>query len=443
MNIGAGIISSLLSFIMLLPLGCDLKEEIDPNNPSLEGVLQNAGLPELNNLVTGTEAGMRDELAFYVDNYGVVGREMYRFSGADPRYTQDLLGAAGAVLDNNAFYTTRPWNAFYRTVKNCNILIQAASNTNKPSDEQKQGYTGFANTIKAYHLLLSLNQTYSNGIRIEVNDPDNLGPFVPPTEALTAIAALLETGYNQLLNAGGTFPFQLSSGFSGFNTPQGFAKFNRALAARVALYQSNYAEVLLLLDNSFLLLNGDLNVGVYHVFSAASGDQLNPVFLPPNSTGESRVAHPSFLNDAVAAGEGNDKRLNKILKRTSPTTQSNLTGTHDVYLYKTNTDPIPLIRNEELVLIYAEAKIRTGVFGDAVTALNRIRTVNDLTPYAGPVTEVALTNEMLKQRRYSLYMEGHRWVDMRRYNRLNELPIDRQGDDVWESFPIPFPENAP
>jgi hypothetical protein len=49
---------------------------------------------------------------------------------------------------------------------------------------------------------------------------------------------------------------------------------------------------------------------------------------------------------------------------------------------------------------------------------------------------------MLNQRRYALFAEGHRWIDMRRYGRLNQLPIDRPGDDVWESFPLPANENV-
>jgi hypothetical protein len=47
---------------------------------------------------------------------------------------------------------------------------------------------------------------------------------------------------------------------------------------------------------------------------------------------------------------------------------------------------------------------------------------------------------MLNQRRYSLFFEGHRWVDMRRYNKLAELPIDRPNDDVWTLMPIPQTE---
>jgi hypothetical protein len=45
------------------------------------------------------------------------------------------------------------------------------------------------------------------------------------------------------------------------------------------------------------------------------------------------------------------------------------------------------------------------------------------------------------QRRYSLYAEGHRWIDMRRYDRLDELPTDRPEDDVFVQFPIPLTEN--
>lgn len=53
------------------------------------------------------------------------------------------------------------------------------------------------------------------------------------------------------------------------------------------------------------------------------------------------------------------------------------------------------------------------------------------------MTQSALITEMLKQRRYSLYAEGHRWIDMRRYKLLNTLPNDRPGDHVWPQFPRP------
>ena len=70
-----------------------------------------------------------------------------------------------------------------------------------------------------------------------------------------------------------------------------------------------------------------------------------------------------------------------------------------------------------------------------------MRTEAGLTAYTGAQTEAALIDELLKQRRYSLYAEGHRWIDVRRYDRLNTLPLERPNDDVWSSFPIPLNEN--
>ncbi|MEI9912131.1 MAG: RagB/SusD family nutrient uptake outer membrane protein [Bacteroidota bacterium] len=101
---------------------------------------------------------------------------------------------------------------------------------------------------------------------------------------------------------------------------------------------------------------------------------------------------------------------------------------------------MPVIRNEELLLIYAEANIQTPNLTAAVTALNKVRNTHNLPDYSGAVTQPALIDEMLKQRRYSLFFEGHRWIDMRRYNRLATLPVDRTGDDVWTAFPIPLTE---
>ena len=37
--------------------------------------------------------------------------------------------------------------------------------------------------------------------------------------------------------------------------------------------------------------------------------------------------------------------------------QDDLSGTYAVFRYKSNTDDIPIIRNEELILLYAEANI--------------------------------------------------------------------------------------
>src|SRR6187455_2651513 len=68
------------------------------NSPTVESFLDNATESQLNNLVTGTESGMRNSLSFYLDDVGTLGREGYRFSPSEPRYVTDLLGANDNTL---------------------------------------------------------------------------------------------------------------------------------------------------------------------------------------------------------------------------------------------------------------------------------------------------------------------------------------------------------
>ena len=49
----------------------------------------------------------------------------------------------------------------------------------------------------------------------------------------------------------------------------------------------------------------------------------------------------------------------------------------------------------------------------------------------------AFITELLLQRRYSLLFEGHRWIDHRRFNRLNLLPLDQPNHFVARVQPVP------
>ena len=44
------------------------------------------------------------------------------------------------------------------------------------------------------------------------------------------------------------------------------------------------------------------------------------------------------------------------------------------------------------------------------------------------------------ERRLSLIFEGHRWIDMRRWGRLAQLPLDRPTFFVAKVMPIPGTE---
>ncbi len=97
-------------------------------------------------------------------------------------------------------------------MKNCNVLIEAATNSKLISAAQKSGYLGFARTIKAYQLLMNLNLTDTNGIRVDVNDPDNLGPFVNNVQGLAAISSLLDSAQTDFSGADLHLTWQASQG---------------------------------------------------------------------------------------------------------------------------------------------------------------------------------------------------------------------------------------
>lgn len=437
---------TILSSVFVL--SCDIEDGRDLNGPSTESISSDLSKGELQETIGGVLADMRRQLGTQVDGQAVAGREYWRFQSSDPRWTADLLTG---TLDNNAFYTTNTYAARYGTIKDANLLLEGLTNTTETfSDAEKASIRGFVNTIKAHELLMVLNQQYKNGIRVDVSNPNALGPFLSYEDSLTAIFTLLTSAASDLSNGGGKFPFNLPSGFSIANTPADFLKFNKALTARVETYRGNYSSAKTLLENSFMDNNigADLQKGVYFTFSLTGADVANPLFFAKNATGgNARIAHPSFITDA----ETGDARLNKVSFREAPNssgvvvpnplTQSNLTGSHDVFIYKSNTDPVAVIRNEELILLYAEAN-HVSDPAAAVTAINVIRAAASLPAYTGATAPADLVNEILKQRRYSLYAEGgHRWIDLRRFNKLGELPIDRTGDATFEKFPTPANEN--
>lgn len=415
---------------------CNFDNKVDPNRPSLNDILTTNNAGQLDNLVNGVLGDLRSGLQVYRTSSGSIARELYLFD-ADPRNTEDLLGKDGRKLDNNTFYLTGWYVPYYRVVKDANILLQALNSPNLNgviNDVAKKGYSGFAKTMKAHVFIQILNMLDENGVRIDVVDPANLGPFITDkATAYSTIRALLDEAATDLDAAGATFNFRLNAGFAGFDKPADFKKFNRALAAKVALYQKNWADVLTQLGTSFMSETGSLNMGPQHIFSTAAGDVLNPLFF--GSAPDNIYAHPSFNTDAQA---GDTRVINKTIAQSNA--RDGLTATHRQNAYKSSTDPVSILRNEELVLMAAEANIQQNNVIEAVRLLNIVRTAAGLANYTGATDQASLINQLLIERRYSLWLEGVRMVDLRRYNRLNStnLPIDRTGDIIHTQFPVPL-----
>jgi hypothetical protein len=439
-------VTSLTIAVVALLFATACKDLVVPdyNNSSLDDLSNNPTPAKITTasqgLLIGTRVGIAEQNG-YVSLLGIIGRESYNFDPADPRFITEML--IGPLDGGSPAFGGNLFAAPYRNIRNANLLLGAVEKVDLLSAAQKSAVQGFAKTIQALDFLNVINTRDDLGAPLDVNigPTDAPAAIVGKAAVFAHIATLLDDGL-VALNAGGTaFPFQLSSGFAGFDTPATFARFNRALKARVEVYRGNYASALTALSTSFLSTAAPLTLGVYHSYSTGSGDTQNVLFDP---TGRAILAHPAIVTDAEAKPDGTpDARLlAKVGQLPAPRTVQDVTSDRVFTIYNSTTTPVPIIRNEELILLRAEARYFTNDFVGALDDINFIRTTSGGLAPRGPFVDQAdFITELLKQRRYSLLFEGgHRWIDTRRFGRLSTLPLARPTHTIPSRFPYPEAE---
>jgi hypothetical protein len=408
--------------------------------------------PLLQNLASGVLAEQRGGLTGLVSNVGILGRESYLYTSSEPRNTTLFLGTF--PLDNSGF-TNGQWDPRFRNARNAISLARTANAAAFLSDAEKNAVRGFANTMRALDLYYVIATRDSIGIPtvidVETNQPQ---PFVTRDSAYRFISGVLDSAATQLAAAGtAAFPFTLPPGFAGFTTPTAFRQFNRALAARVHVYRGSldcgnacFTAALTAIGESFVnsAPGADLRRGVYHTFSTAAGDALNTLSVPVTPD---QLAHPSIRTDAQL--QPNGTRDNRFITKIRSIATRNAPGGITVgiptdvgfSLYPEQTTPLPIIRNEELILLRAEANIGLNNLPAALTDINYIRTTAGLlAPITSFASREAAIDALLYEKRYSLLWEGHRWFDVRRWGRLLTLPLDIPTHFRARVMPVPQSE---
>lgn len=444
----------LISLMLAAALGaltvpaCDL-DVPDLNNPPLSDLADNPTPVTVNAACTGLLLGSRRNISAangYVSQLGILGRESYNFdTGSDPRYVSETIAgplSAGSPFGGNF------WANPYANIRLGNTILSALGKipAEALSEAARAGIRGFVNTINAHDLLEVIVTHDTNGAVIDVDRPLGaaLGPIVDKDTVYADIVRRLEAAATDLAGAGNSFTFQFSPGYAGFTTPATFLTFNRALRARVAVYMKDYPTALTALAASFLdeSATADFDEGVYHVFSTKTGDAVNGL-INPNIFGHPLIRMEAQTNGTVLdarftakvdvvpdadAGGNNDPELGSNL-RFDP-------------LYPGPDARVAVIRNEELLLLKAEAQFFTMMTTEATATLNIVRTRSGgLAPLDTTTSEPAFLNQLLYERQYSLLFEGgHRWIDARRFNRLERLVLDY--DDFVRNvrYPIPLAE---
>ncbi len=435
--------------VILLATACESLVVPDFNNHSIEDL---TGDPERVAVITAAQGlfirarGGISGRAGYISELGIIGRESYNFDAADPRFATELL--RDALDGGNGAFGGNHWTGRYRGFREADNVLNAVSALDVMTDAEKEGMRGFAKTFQALDLLLVINTRDDLGAVVSLaadptGDPE---PIVDRASVFAAIVALLDQAQGHL--TGASFPSDLTftSGFGGFDTPATFLTFNRALKARVDVYMGNYAAAITSLGASFFDPAGSLRTGVYYNYGTGSGDATVGIFDPSNLI---ILTHTSIRTDAQLQTDGvtlDQRFVDKTVSVASVDDQAGLGLSSDLAftLYNSATTPVPIIRNEELILLRAEANLRLGNLDLSRQDLNILRTQEGGLSAISLAAWTAMTatqreDELLYNRRYSLLFEGHRWIDMRRYGRLSDLLLN-PALTVHARFPFPQTE---
>jgi hypothetical protein len=400
----------------------------------------------------------------YIWRLGSMGREGINLSGNNqPDYQEPFYGP----LQGTGFGGAQ-WQDRYQNIRTINIYLTGVGVTQALSASEKAASRGMANTMKALAFVYVILTRDSLGAPVDVDRPVTAppAPFVSRDSVYGYVVGLLDGALTDLRTAdaaGTAFPFLLPAGFSGFDTPGTFKRFNRALAAKAQILRASaagckvpcYTKALAALDSSFELLTatttGQFQAGVYYDFSIASNDVTNDLSEPLNGNTYFALDSNVFNAAKQAGGQPDQRVLDKIDSATNVQTLGGIPIAgilkFGVYFTAGKADPnhpIPIIRNEELILLRSEAEWFAGSKAAAITDLNQVRqNAGRLAPTT--ITAVspdsAFVTQLLYDRRYSLLWEqGTRWIDARRFGRLSGIPPQVASGNVPTVMPVPDAE---
>ena len=434
----------------------------NPNQPTLDDLLNNPTRGKLSAAATGLFLGARSDIPDFVWRVGSMGREGINLANNNP---PDLTEPYFGPLSPSGFGGAH-WLPPYQNIRSVNVFLTALGKTTALSPAEIAAAKGVANTLKAVAFIHIIQTRGSLGAPVDVDRAVGAPPadFVREDSVYSYALGLLKQARADLATAGpASFPFPLSPGLAAFATPANFISLTWALSAKAEVLRATagcgrncFSNALTALGHSFL--NEDpsqFGAGAYYDFSNRSGD--TPNFLSEPLNGATFFAVPSIITDAQLKddGETRDDRVGRKIGASTIDPPPSvvgvpITGQYKFAVYMTGTstgltaDPgasIPLIKNEELILLRAEANIGLGNFDAAIADLNLVRAGSGGLP-ATALTSVSpkgdLITELLYNRRYSLLWEqGTRWIDARRYGRLNSIPVEVPGGAVPPRMPIP------
>lgn len=364
-----------------------------------------------------------------------------------------------SMLPSDAF-ASDTWTKIYQTIGNANIVI------NKPAGELSgdaneinhiKGQAMIMRALAHFDLVRVFGQQFING-EGGMNAPGV--PYVKvfrDENSLYPIRNTVQDNLNEImsdLNAAiGLMNNSLNDPSKHYFTSMAA----HAIKARVALYFKNYplaeSEAKIVVDSGQFTIPTANNYASTFNSDSSSNVIFSLDFNSNDNLGNNSLAsiyRGAAYGDIVALKNLFDiYDINDIRKNVAfiaPTGTSGLEFRNIGKYPKTDTpaDDVPLIRIEEVVLIYAEALMKNNKQAEALIQLNKIPSNRNATIYT-----VATENNILLERRKELAFEGFRFDDLARTGKSLPLldPVRQKygtvnfGDYEY-AFPIPLSEVA-
>ncbi len=382
--------------------GCNLDLQ-DPNLPTEEA--QTSTREGVAQIAVGLQAEYGNQLIDPVYVTGLVTNELG--AGGATFQSFQIADSGDQPLDNDLGPSENPWEGQYLVVRDANVLLEHAPQVGF-GPGTTSGILALAELFKA--------MAYGNLIQIYQQIPLQVGPdnpqpqFATREEVFAEIEALLQSAQSRLQAQPASSEFEdqiLAPGFDLENTID-------AMLARYALIAG---------DDQLAAQSAqavDLNVLSEFEFSASDP---NPLYGMWYASGNAYQLRPKDIFRLQA--ESGDRRVDYFVVAFD--LQGAVSPLDSLVRYNDLPDPYPAYFPDEMRLIRAEVLARAGDLPGALALVNEVRTrcsspldvPNACLPaltLADLSTQQAMLDQILYERRYSLYLQGVRWSDLRRFD---------------------------
>jgi hypothetical protein len=399
----------VLAALALLALGACELNFTDPNQPTEEEVISTPRT--LGQVAVGLQAQYADQLVDPVYVTGLVTNEI----GATPTAFESYRKAdAGDAITGDDGPSLDPWSGQYDVVRTANVLIE-----NAPDVGFGPGTTsGILALAKLYKAMAfgNLYQIYDR-FPLVVSPTTSDAPFATRAEEMAEILRLLEEARQHIATTPPSTEFNSTILAPGFN-----------LAATIDAMLARYNLIAGNLDAAAAAA-GRVPLNVLSEFRFAAAD-VNPLWnLWYNSGNAFQMRAKQTFRQQAEAGD------QRVAYWVAADTVPGVTGRMDqISRYNTSPRTYLVYMPDEMRLIMAEVHARKGQLPEALALVNAVRTQCTST-LAEPVaclpaltlaqvpTQAAMLDEILRQRRYELYLQAVRWSDLRRFGQPVKYPF--------------------